>query len=386
MEGTGSRHGSPTVLDERMVDQAIVAAAHADCEPVGEPEATAELLALLTDGFGARLGRRVVARRVTALIGYHLQLLRRDGWETEELPRVVRRRAGGAAAAMAEDQLQPGAATRLDPDSAGWPRDLRAAVEVLGVLEHLPPLPRLGSTVRARPAAGGDPPALKRIRALLAKAESTEYADEADAFMAKAQELMTRHCIDRALAEVNPEAAPEVTTRRLWLEDPYLEAKALLLSNVAVANRCRAVVTSELGFSTLVGHPDDLEATELLFTSLLVQATRRITALGGEQGPRARKPSFRRSFLVAYATRIGIRLQEQALEVTREADEATDQRLLPVLARRAEHVDVAVEELFGPLDRLNFSATDPSGWAAGRAAADLADLAVQDTLPYVVAS
>ena len=75
-------------------------------------------------------------------------------------------------------------------------------------------------------------------------------------------------------------APHEVEARRVWLEDPYLEAKALLLANVASANRCRAVVDPRIGFSTLVGHPEDLDATDLLFTSLLVQATRRITALG----------------------------------------------------------------------------------------------------------
>jgi hypothetical protein len=39
---------------------------------------------------------------------------------------------------------------------------------------------------------------LDRVRALLAKAESTDFPQEADAFTARAQELMARHRIDRS--------------------------------------------------------------------------------------------------------------------------------------------------------------------------------------------
>ena len=44
-----------------------------------------------------------------------------------------------------------------------------------------------------------DPKMLSRVRALLAKAESTEFAEEADAFTEKAQQLMARYSIDVAM-------------------------------------------------------------------------------------------------------------------------------------------------------------------------------------------
>jgi hypothetical protein len=229
-----------------------------------------------------------------------------------------------------------------------------------------------------------------RIRGLLTKAESSTYAEEADAFMAKAQELMTRYCIDRTMVEIDAEGdgVPQIDARRMWLEDPYLEAKALLLANVASANRCRAVLDPVLGFSTLVGYPEDLDATDLLFTSLLVQAIRRITALGNDPtfARRSRKPSYRRSFFVAYAGRIGFRLREANEAATVAADDALDNRLLPVLARREEGVDTAAEALFGELGELNFSLTDLAGWAAGTAAADVAELAVHEKLPVASVS
>jgi hypothetical protein len=208
--------------------------------------------------------------------------------------------------------------------------------------------------------------------------------------MTKAQELMTRYCIDRTMVEADAEGdgASQVDARRVWLEDPYLEAKALLLANVASANRCRTVVDPDFGFSTLVGHPGDLDATDLLFTSLLVQATRRITALGNDPtfGRRSRKPSYRRSFLVAYAGRIGSRLREANEAATVAADKALGNRLLPVLARREERLDAAVGALFGELKELKFSLTDVAGWAAGTAAADQAELGVHEKLPFATAS
>jgi hypothetical protein len=280
---------------------------------------------------------------------------------------------------------------KLDPASSSWRVDLSTAIAALAVIEHLPALPDLGGIGRRRSTGSYEEERLlTRIRGLLTKAESSDFAEEADAFMAKAQELMTRHRIDRTMVEADAEGdcAPQVDARRVWLEDPYLETKALLLANVASANRCRAVVDAVFGFSTLVGHPEDLDATDLLFTSLLVQATRRITALGNDPtyGRRSRKPSYRRSFLVAYAGRIGSRLREANEAATAAADEALGNRLLPVLARRDEKLDAAVGALFGELGELKFSLTDVAGWAAGTAAADLAELAVHEKLPFAAAS
>ncbi len=281
---------------------------------------------------------------------------------------------------------------KLDPASSSWKADLSGAIAAFSVLEHLPVLPDLGSFgSRTRNVRSHEEERVfTRIRGLLYKAESSDFAEEADAFMAKAQELMTHYCIDRTMvdADAGGDGPLRVEARRVWLEDPYLQAKALLLANLASANRCRAVVDPGLGYSLLVGHPEDLEATDLLFTSLLVQATRRITALGNDPtfGRRSRKPSYRRSFFVAYAGRIGSRLREANDAATAVADEALGNRLLPVLARQEEQLDAAVGTLFGELGELNFSLTDMAGWVAGTAAADMAELAVHEKLPFVTAS
>ena len=62
--------------------------------------------------------------------------------------------------------------------------------------------------------------------------------------------------------------------RRIGIDDPYARARVTLLSEVARANRCLAVWSRGLGFATVFGDAGDLDAVEVLYTSLLVQATR----------------------------------------------------------------------------------------------------------------
>ena len=53
---------------------------------------------------------------------------------------------------------------------------------------------------------------------------------------------------------------------------------------MAQANRCRVVWSKDLGLVTVIGFPADLDAVELLFTSLLVQANTAMLRAGGEAG------------------------------------------------------------------------------------------------------
>ncbi|MDA8038058.1 MAG: DUF2786 domain-containing protein [Actinomycetota bacterium] len=285
---------------------------------------------------------------------------------------------------------------RLGGGSPDWASHVRAVLAAVGVLVQLPRLRDLGLVRSAAHAArpGIDEPLLARVRALLAQAESTSFEEEAAAFMAKAQELMTRYRIDRAVVEADRAqqgGAPVIDARRCWLDDPYLSLESYLLSVVARANQVRAVAADKIGFVTLVGHPADVDATEILFTSLLVQATRRmaeITAAGQPAGlglflavrRQSARPSYRRSFFVGFANRIGDRLEEAAGASSAAAVSELGETFLPVLARRAGTVDEAVGKLFGDLVIEQVGVTDHRGWAAGAAAADLADLAVGPVL------
>jgi len=300
------------------------------------------------------------ARRCTAqAIDEAKGMLEDRSWEPRLVANVVRRRLTVRHAKVVLEGL------------AG-PEDVVPGIELLSVLLGLPPLPPLPKTT---PINEVDAKILAKVRGLLAKAESTTYPEEAEALSAKAQELMARYAIDHALATagVRPEAPGG---RHLPLEDPYADAKTVILAAVARPNRCRTVHIADLALATVLGFESDLVAVELLFTSLLVQASRAMLA-AGRTDPRSRQRGFRSSFLVAYGTRIGQRLEASTAAEVADADADHGGRLLPVLAARTEAVDGAVDAMFGDgLVSKSTRISDRRGWVAGHAAADLANLSV----------
>lgn len=280
---------------------------------------------------------------------------------------------------------RPSAELNLNAERRGRYLTLHTALAVAGFLQTLPGLARLfpppGTATQARPAAAvpaSSGKMLARIRALLAKAEATEFPDEAEALSEKAQELMAKFSLDRALVDADPslDLPDDSGARRIWVETPYVSAKAQLVGAVANANRCRTVSIEQLAMVTIVGAELDLQLTELLSTSLLVQANRAMLAAGKHVGQygESRTRSFRQSFLMAYAHRIGERLQA-ATEATQAAVPAVDaDRLLPVLSKREEQVDALFTKLFPETVVKRTRITNGAGWAAGLSAADLAQL------------
>lgn len=407
-----ARAGSPDA-----VGILILAAAEAFHHEDPDYEA---MVQLLVEGPPAPGGRSLVDQLLAARLQDALSTLWGAGWQPADVARVVVRKLGAAhrrvvgGALRAEslryppgrvsaawkaqlDALHNGDGQRLPGfGEQPWvldgattrPEAVAVAVEVLSLLWHLPALPRLcdppGSAGAAAAAAAGAPGdgddrVLARVRALLAQAESTDFSDEAEAFTAKAQELMSRHAIDRAVVEGRSSGA-KPSGRRLGVDDPYADAKALLLAEVAEANRCRAVWSKDLGFSTVLGFPADLEATEVLYTSLLVQAATALSAAGRALGPRGRRPGYRRSFLVGFGWRIGTRLREASASAEAGAEAEHGPSLLPVLARREEEVDRARDEAFPGTTSFSPAARDQAGWLAGRAAAEVAKLWTDEEL------
>jgi hypothetical protein len=251
-----------------------------------------------------------------------------------------------------------------------------SALVVLDLLRVLPPtqllLPPPSRWGLARPAAPRSPQhgeqrakMLSKVRSLLAKAESTEFAAEAEAFTAKAQDLMTRHAIDEALLAADAGQTFDVDGVRVMIDQPYALEKATLLHVVAEANRVRAVWNEFASYVTLVGLPADVEQVDMLFTSTLVQATRAMTQahLSGA--------AFRRAFLHAFAVRIGERLNASS----EEAVASYGSELVPVLARQHEAIADEVERLFPQLTTgSRRRQLDRRGWDAGTRAADAAVL------------
>lgn len=317
------------------------------------------------------------------------------GWQPADVVRIVRRELGEAhvrlvAGLVAAQTRQYGSA--LPPRWAAQLADLpqedgrrstdrfayaTAVLQLYRLLVRLPALepvgPVPGTPVHRQPASPqAESRVLTRIRGLLAKAEATGYPEEAEALTAKAQELTARHSIDEAVLAARAHRPDAPGACRIGVDAPYETAKAILLDAVASANRCRAVWNSGFGFSTVVGFEADLEAVELLYTSLLVQGTAAMTRAEASQraGGRKRTKTFRQSFLLAYAHRMGDRL---ASVTCHAAAEAAGGDLLPVLAARDVAVTEHADRLFPATVKTRVrGATDAAGWQDGTTAADTA--------------
>ncbi len=395
-EQRSSRGGSPLFADVQ--DEALALAAAARAVLTGRPDAAEDAAFAAVATVSPRRAQQVMVDLLADALGH----VWRGGWQPQDLAELALRRLGRdhvgvldqvhahALEAFASETVDPRWLDRL-PAVVPWAPGSNAleawqvagrkdavlsiavAVEVLALLMGLGSievLSALPGTFRAGAAAAGtvDQKILTRVRALLAKAESTEFDEEAEALSAKAQELMTRYSLDRLLVEAVDHQEPVATAVRIWLETPYLQAKALLVGAVGRANRCSAVWSEELGFVTVIGDERDLVATELLVTSLLVQGGRAMLHASAQSRD---KRSFRQSFLVAYAQRVGERLEGAAEHVAEEVGAAA---LVPVLAAHHERVEQARAQMFPSTRARSVTVGSAHGYAAGRAAADLADL------------
>jgi hypothetical protein len=218
---------------------------------------------------------------------------------------------------------------------------------------------------------------LDRVSALLAKAESTEYPEEAEALLAKAQELMSRHAIDEAmLARSGRNGSTSIGTRTIVVPPPYATAKASLLGAVAQANDCRVVMgPSGGGRQTCIalGHDADLDAVEALFGALCLHAVRTMLVADVPRGDTARR--FRHAFLLAFAGRIAERLRDARSTAEHEASAvAPAGEVAMVLADRARDVDRAFREAFPSVRTRHTTSSSMAGRVSGRRAANSAGL------------
>lgn len=269
--------------------------------------------------------------------------------------------------------------------ATGWSRSeaWMRVLTLIGVLYALPPMPRLVATPSqwhdqrrapgaSRRSASHDSKVRGRIRNLLAKAEATPYAAEAEALTAKAQDLMTRHSIDEALLQ-DEGGTVAIQSTRVHIVAPYAAAKAQLLHHIGEANRARVVWSKELAIATVVGTPVDVQQVEMLFTSLLVQATHAMLEEGrSTSAASVRTVSFRKSFLLSYAARIGERLADADAQATAAESAVHGRDLVPLFARQAEAIDGEFDRHFPHLRTGGTYSVDPRGWEAGRRAADRA--------------
>lgn len=217
---------------------------------------------------------------------------------------------------------------------------------------------------------------INKITALLTKAEDKGCTpEESEAFFAKAQALMTKWAIDEQMLKMSGKIVDDyIKTIRVNIASTYFMALITLWDSVAKANDCYVLYSKygSKGQAVVTGYESDLARVQLLVTSLQVfalrEAQRESRAQGGDY-------YFRRSFITAFANRIGARLREQRDLNVKEASAASAD-LLPALVDKRKQVEEYVHDNMRVGRSRARGATKGSfaGASAGRSAADRADI------------
>lgn len=203
---------------------------------------------------------------------------------------------------------------------------------------------------------------VRRVAALLAKAESTASAQEAEAYLAKAALVAQRHSVDMAVAAMSPDARPDCPTHRmLTIGEPRRALNKLLVSLMVATARAWSVRVDIGHGSTYVllyGMPTDLDRVEAVFatasTMMLTRAQEHVRS-GGWRGTTYRLPEggpprpvtasvARNAFCLGFIHRLGRNLDEAARQARAGAgsDPGSDPDALARTAPDTHRVELAL--------------------------------------------
>lgn len=210
-----------------------------------------------------------------------------------------------------------------------------------------------------------------KIKNLLAKAESTPFGPERDAFMAKAYVLMEKYAIDEAMLEsVGQRDRGKPTEFKTTIEDPYAYEKVELLNYILLLNRGKLIVIdSSRGNGGrgvhIFGFENDLEWVFMLFTSLLLQEISAMKVNERDKPPRDSLRSWRASFFSGFAHGVFMKMKEAQEVSDTEAQADGKGMALVVLKDKEERVRDMVNECY---PRLRHGVGKHHGSYAGRQA------------------
>jgi hypothetical protein len=220
---------------------------------------------------------------------------------------------------------------------------------------------------------------LARVRKLLVKAEADGVTQaEAQALTAKAAELMAKYGIDRALlAAVRPET-DRPDDRIIDVANPWARVQAHLLCGLAAALRCQCVILPRTGPGSRIhvfGFASDIERTDVLYTSLLLQMWQGLSATeppAWSRSPRA----WRRSWLLGFATAVVARVraaEQRAAQRAADAPAGSGPSAALVLADRTEIIERTLRQAY-PVTRTSRVTYSGAGYGTGYAQGQRADI------------
>lgn len=229
------------------------------------------------------------------------------------------------------------------------------------------------------PTAEASDRLLDRVRKLLAKAEAEGVTvAEAEALTAKAAELMAKYGIDRALLAAQRPETDQPDNRIVEIYNPWARVQAHLLCGLAAALRCQCIllpVSAGRQRVHIFGYASDIERTDVLYTSLLIQMWHGLVAAevpAWSDSPRA----WRRSWLLGFAAAVIARVraaEQRAERAVMAPPSGGGPAAALVLADRSMVIRQNVAAAY-PVTRATRVTYTGSGYGAGYAQGKRADI------------
>jgi hypothetical protein len=225
----------------------------------------------------------------------------------------------------------------------------------------------------------------KKIAALFAKAESTSQLGnqkEAEAFMAKAQELLTKHSLEKE----NLEEADKAKGMTIPFEDWYRKSESdwlnMLFHVLAKYHHCSMIIDNKRKAWVIVGAPENAETVAYMGITLVPKIRKMCNEAckeNWEGNPNTFKRGYFRGFPLGLRERLEQQWNEQMSESQRAIDEARTTGNLPApisnLPRVIAHNQGLIQEFYKKhyphLGKAGFGKTKlqgVSGFAMGKEA------------------
>ena len=216
---------------------------------------------------------------------------------------------------------------------------------------------------------------LGRVRKLLVKAEADGVTQaEAQALTAKAAELMAKYGIDRALLAARRPETDRPADRVIDIGNPWARVQAHLLCGLAA--QCVILPRSGAGSRIHVfGFASDIERTDVLYTSLLIQMWQGLAATQPPAWAQSAR-AWRRSWLLGFATAVVARVraaEQRAAQRAADAPAGSGPSAALVLADRTEIIERTLRQAY-PVTRTSRVTYSGSGYGTGYAQGQRADI------------
>jgi len=217
---------------------------------------------------------------------------------------------------------------------------------------------------------------IRKVEALLTRANNTDYPEEAKSCQQKAQELMTKYQVD----EVNlfgTQKSDVIISKRVEVPSPYYIDKIMLLGSIARENFCR--VLRGKNYAVIYGYESDIELSLTMYRFLLTDMIRqmmfeldklRMTV----DHHTINTTSWKKSFLAGYAQTIGKRLKEAKQEQADAVAKATGDNKFSLVLVSKEEAILDYWQSVSKVSAATRTLTSASGYSAGKASGSRADL------------